>query len=248
MRTTTERSLETGITTVRLVGELTLTTVTTVRSAIGKAAAECPTAVIVDLSDFRRAGRVPLSVLATATYQAQLTWGVPVLLCAAEPGIEPELRAFRSYIALYDDHWRAVTAVRAYVPRWMRQHLNPEPCSAAAARSLVGEACLVWNLPHVRDAARLVASELTANAVVHAATPFDVTVVYTGHYLRVAVQDGCTTKPRLKREPVPEVSPTRYSTGHGLHVVEAISANWGCSRVPGGKIVWALIATRPAGT
>jgi anti-anti-sigma regulatory factor/anti-sigma regulatory factor (Ser/Thr protein kinase) len=247
MRTTTERSLETGVTTVRLTGELTVTTMTTVRSAIGKAAAECPIAVVVDLSGFRRAGRVSLSLFATATYQAQLNWGVPVLLCAAEPEIGRELRAFRSYVALYDDHWRAVTAVRAYVPRWMRQQMAPVPASAAAARALVGHACRTWNLAAVRDAARLVASELAANAIVHARTAFDVTAAYTGRYLRIAVHDGSPAKPRLQMALVPDVSPARYSSGRGLHVVAAVSAHWGCARVPGGKIVWALIGGHPGG-
>lgn len=240
MKTTAERSLETGVTTVRLAGDLTRTTVTTVRSAIAKAAAECPTAVVVELSAVRTTGSTALSVFPTATYRAQLAWGVPVLFCSAPPELHDQLRAFRSFIALYDDHWRAVTAVRAYVPRWMRQHLPPDPGSAAAARALVGEACLAWRLPHLRDHARLVASELAANAIRHAATEFDVTATYTGRYLRVAVQDGCPGKPRMV--PLPDAD-----SGRGLRVVEAVCTHWSTTRVPGGKIVWAVLSTQPAG-
>src|SRR5690348_11987684 len=107
MRSAAERSLETGVTTVRLIGEMTRTTMTTVRTAIAKAAAECPTAVVVDLTEFQRGDPFPLSVFASATHQAQATWGVPVLLCAADAEITRELRSFRSFVALYDDHWRA---------------------------------------------------------------------------------------------------------------------------------------------
>jgi anti-anti-sigma regulatory factor len=239
MRTTAERSLETGVTTVRLTGDLTRTTMTTVRSAIAKAAAECPTAVVVDLSGLGRKGPVPLSVFASATYQSLVAWGVPVLLCGASPDIHRELRAFRSFIALYDDHWRAVTAVRAYVPRWMRRHLAPVPASAAAARVLLGEACSAWNLDHLRETARLVASELAANAIRHADTDFDVTVSFTGRYLRIAVHDGSVARPRLTETPHAE-------SGRGLQIVRAVSTHWGTVRVRGGKIVWALLRAQPA--
>jgi len=241
MRTTTERDLDAGVTTVRLYGELTRTTVTTVRAAIGKAAAECPTAVLVDLSGLSPESSAGLTVFAAATYQAQQMWGVPVLLYAAPPQIRGNLRGFRGFVALYEDRWQAATAVRAYLPRWVRQHLPASPSSPATARALVSDACLIWRLPQLRDGARLVISELVSNAVQHAGTDLDVTAAYTGRYLRIAVQDGTRTVPR----PIDAV-PVRSAimpagSGRGLRAVDAFSTHWGVTRLPDGKIVWALM-------
>src|SRR3954470_758162 len=77
MRTIKVQDLDTGVTTVRLAGDLTDTTETKMRSAIGTAAAESPPAVLVDLSDLSRADSVQLNVLAAATHQAQQAFGVP---------------------------------------------------------------------------------------------------------------------------------------------------------------------------
>jgi anti-anti-sigma factor len=146
MRTTKVQDLDTGVTTVRLAGDLTDTTETTVRSAIGTAAAECPPAVLVDLSDLSRADSVQLNVLAAATHQAQQAFGVPVLLYAATPQVRRYLGEFRTLVSLHDDRWHALTAVHSHVPRWIRQRLRSTPTAEAAARAVLDEACLIWNL------------------------------------------------------------------------------------------------------
>jgi anti-anti-sigma factor len=243
MRTTKVRDLDTGVTTVRLAGDLTATTQTTVRATIGTAAAECPPAVLVDLSDVSRADSAPLNVLAAATHQAQRAWGVPVLLYAPTPQVRRCLGAFRTLVSLYDDRWHALTAVHAHVPRWIRQRLRPQPTAAAEARAVLDEACLIWNLGLLNEPARLVASELAANAIRHAATAFELTAGYTGRYLRIAVRDGSPTMPRPvdTRPPTRDVPPPE--TGRGLRLVEITSTYWGATRIPGGKIVWALLRT-----
>ncbi|TDO41968.1 ATP-binding protein [Paractinoplanes brasiliensis] len=243
MRTTTQRDLESGITTVMVSGALTKATKTTIRSAIGKAAAECPAAVVVDLSGLSQSEPGEVLVLPVASHAAQQTWGVPVLLYAAEPCIRRELSAYRMFVALYDDRWQAMTAVRAYVPRWRRQHLAPVPASAAAARALTGEACLAWNLTALRDRARLITSELAANAIQHAATDFEVMVAHTRCYLRIAVQDGSRVLPHTIDHNPPTGMIVPPGSGRGLLIVDASSTHWGATRVPGGKIVWALMRT-----
>src|SRR5690348_10531758 len=102
LKTVLERDLGTGITTLRLVGFLTRTGRRPVRDAIGKAAAECPAAVIVDLSELHRPVEVPPSLFPMTTYLAQEEWGVPVLLCGAEPDFGSGLGAYRSFVALYE--------------------------------------------------------------------------------------------------------------------------------------------------
>jgi len=252
MRTATSRDLDSGITTIQLAGELTRSAVPAVRSAIGKAAGECPSAVVVDLAAVSSAEPRNVNVFATATYQAQQTWGVPVLLFAATARLRGDLAAFRTFVALYEDRWQVLTAVHAYVPRWMRAPLTPVPASPQAARSLLGRACLNWELPQKCETAQLIVSELAANAVRHARTNFDVITAYNGRYLRIAVQDGSTALPRPVELPPGGGSIVVAGSGRGLRIVQALSTHWGATRTPGGKIVWALIsaaeaADRPGG-
>jgi anti-anti-sigma regulatory factor len=243
MRTTKHQDLATGVTTVRLAGDLNVATATTVRAAIGKAAAECPPAVLVDLSDVCQADVVRLNVLAAATHQAQQAWGVPVLLYAPTPRIRMGLGAFRTFVSVHENRWEALTAAREQVPPWIRERLSPVPTAAAAARAVLDEACLIWKLRPLRESARLIASELAANATLHAATAFELTAGYTGRYLRIAVQDGSNTMPDIDDMPALTAAVPPPEAGRGLRLVEALSSYWGVTRIPGGKIVWALLRT-----
>jgi anti-anti-sigma regulatory factor len=243
LKTVTERNLDTGITTVRLDGALSPATVTEVGTAIAKAAAECPAAVIVDLSGLSHHDDPLLSVFATMTHDAQLHWGVQLLLCEAPPGVREGLEAFRTYVALYEDRSQASLAVHANVPSWIRKHLPPVPPSAAVARKVTGEACLTWGLAPLYGPARLVANELAANAIVHARADFDLTVVHTGRFLRVGVQDTCTAMPRCPEEPAATSTLMRPGSGRGLRIVAAAATHWGATPVSGGKIVWALLSS-----
>ncbi|MCO8277980.1 hypothetical protein M1L60_46150 [Actinoplanes sp. TRM 88003] len=241
LTTAIDRNLDTGVTTVRLDGDLSPASVSDVGAVIGKAVAECPPAVIVDLAGLRHDDDPLLSVFATLTHDAQLHWGVPLMLCDAAPGVREGLSAFRTYVALYEDRELASMAVHANVPRWVRRHLRPEVHSAAAARNVTGEACLTWGLEELRGPARLVANELTANAVVHSGGEFDLTLVHTGRFLRIAVQDGSTVMPRCPEGPPATSTVMRPGSGRGLRIVAASSTHWGATPLPDGKIVWALI-------
>jgi anti-sigma regulatory factor (Ser/Thr protein kinase) len=241
MQSVIDRNLDTGVTTVRFAGRLTPGTVPEVGTVIAKAAAECPAAVVVDLGGLCHDDDPQLSVFATVTHDAQLHWGVPVLLCEAGPGVRRGLGAFRTYVALYEDRAQAALAVHANVPRWIRRHFPHDPASASAARAVTGEACLTWGLPDLRHTARLVASELAANAILHAGTDFDLTVVHTGRYLRIAAQDGSTAMPQTTETPPATSGVLRPGSGRGLRIVAALGTHWGATPVAGGKIVWALL-------
>lgn len=241
MQSVIDRNLDTGVTTVRLAGGLTPGTVPEVGTLIAKAAAECPAAVVVDLAGLSHEDDPQLTVFATVTHDAQLHWGVPVLLCEAGPELSRGLGAFRTYVALYEDRAQATLAVHANVPRWIRRHFPNDPVSASGARAVTGEACLTWGLPDLRHTARLVASELASNAILHAGAEFDLTVVHTGRYLRIAVQDSSTTMPHIIETPPVVSGVIRPGTGRGLRIVAALGTHWGATPVAGGKIVWALL-------
>ena len=79
----------------------------------------------------------------------------------------------------------------------------------------------------------LLVSELAANAVLHARTPFTVEVDNDASMVRVAVTDGHASAPVLKAH-----SPSAV-TGRGLRLVESVAERWGVEEHQGaGKTVW----------
>jgi histidine kinase-like protein len=113
----------------------------------------------------------------------------------------------------------------------------------SAARALVGDVCRAWDLAHLEPAARLITSELATNAIMHARSAFDVTVAYTGLYLRIAVQDGSPEQPRPA--PARPSGPVTRVGGNGLLFIAELAVHWGWVAVPTGKIVWALLRAHP---
>jgi anti-sigma regulatory factor (Ser/Thr protein kinase) len=107
------------------------------------------------------------------------------------------------------------------------------PASVAEARRFVSSAMGDHEL---KEVALLLASELSTNAVDHAAgDSFEVRVRLDG-VVRVEVSDGSTTLP----EPVP--SSEERAGGRGLLLVEAFASDWGVQVQQGGKTVWFELA------
>jgi two-component sensor histidine kinase len=88
----------------------------------------------------------------------------------------------------------------------------------------------------------LLVSELVTNACAHGAEPIRVHLDVGQARVRVEVEDGSPKMPKLKR-------PDRRSTvGRGLLIVESLSRAWGAERAGAGKVVWAELPIRPAGS
>jgi len=107
----------------------------------------------------------------------------------------------------------------------------------ATARDFVGEQLVRHRLDHEVDILRLVVSELVTNAVLHARSPFVVTVGRVDHTLMLAVWDESVVLP-----PEPLRPSTRRQRGRGLTIVEHLSSEWGVTHEHGGKTVWARFA------
>jgi|SRR5581483_8168598 len=89
---------------------------------------------------------------------------------------------------------------------------------------------------HLVDA-RLVVTELVANAVVHArGGVLRVEVDEFDHSVEISVVDECDDMPELL-EPDPAAP-----TGRGLMIVEQLSEDWGTAADPSGKRVWARLS------
>ena len=114
--------------------------------------------------------------------------------------------------------------------------LAPEPTALRVARRFVDETLTDWGLGPACDDARLIASELSTNAMLHARTDFRVTLRSDGRgHLRIEVRDGTGPMPT-------PVTPSQDATsGRGLVLVDALATSWG-TRVDGdGKVVWAEV-------
>jgi anti-sigma regulatory factor (Ser/Thr protein kinase) len=84
------------------------------------------------------------------------------------------------------------------------------------------------------DEVALIVSELAANAVLHAGTPFTVTIHRNGEsdHFRIEVSDGSSVLPQVKDHG--QSAPT----GRGLRIVDRLTHDWGVEATDDGKVVW----------
>jgi anti-sigma regulatory factor (Ser/Thr protein kinase) len=205
--------------------------------------------IIVDLHDLGDPHGLSLRFWSAMSREARLA-AAPAQLALCVPTtttLDSRLRQPNEHEPLvYATIPEARTAIAGRLPRAHRfqARLAPRPASVRTARDLVTRACHAWHLPQLQDA-RLVMTELVANAVVHARTEVVITVSTTGDTrLHLAVRDGATGFPRLS-EPGPDPLPGR---GLGLRLVHAAAAVWGAMPTRRGKVVWATVLPNPAQT
>ena len=112
--------------------------------------------------------------------------------------------------------------------------LPPSPISVPTARHLVNELLRAWHVPHDRDDAALLVTELVANVVDHAGSEANFTLELTvsDAWLRISVADGSSVQPVVR-----ELSQDR-PRGRGLFMIQAIADRWGSEEHRGGKRVW----------
>jgi anti-sigma regulatory factor (Ser/Thr protein kinase) len=115
------------------------------------------------------------------------------------------------------------------VTEWFRA-TSPAP---SEARHLVCAALEAWGLSAVSDDAALVTTELAANAVVHARSPFEVTAKRGADVVRIEVSDACAD------DPEPRSASPVAGAGRGLTIVAAVAERWGFRHTRDGKVVWA---------
>ena len=117
--------------------------------------------------------------------------------------------------------------------------LAAEPVSASKARAFICQYLVAHDLQYLMEDIRLVASELATNAVVHARTPFVVTLWELNGVVLLAMRDGSASVPVRSMPQVTDLG------GRGLVLVEQLSHEWGASTdVSGSKSVWASFVTR----
>lgn len=121
-----------------------------------------------------------------------------------------------------------------------RVELANESSSVKVARDEVAAALQMMGWPaHAVDRARVVASELATNAVLHAGTSFELTVRVADDAW-IEVSDGAPADLPRRADPSDE-----RPGGMGLYLVDAMAAEWGVERDPDRKVVWARLTGPP---
>jgi anti-sigma regulatory factor (Ser/Thr protein kinase) len=135
-------------------------------------------------------------------------------------------------------------------PRIATRALGAEPGSARAARDFTVATLYRWGMAERSPDIAIVVSELLANALRHALPrPGD---ARTGPPIRLGLlQPGpwvlCAVADPGKAAPAPQPPGSLDEAGRGLHIICALSDQWGYTTPSEtGKVVWALFC--PAGT
>ena len=116
-------------------------------------------------------------------------------------------------------------------------HLEADVSSLGEARRFVSRTLREWHVDESRiEPAQLVATELVANAIVHACSAPVLSLVAVGSELVLRVADGSRDRP-VARE-----ATTDAAGGRGLLMVEALGDRWGVDEDGSGKAVWVAFA------
>ncbi|HEY2670828.1 MAG TPA: hypothetical protein VGJ07_10680 [Rugosimonospora sp.] len=243
LTTTVTPDALTGALVVHIDGELSPTTAPIVRATLARCFAECPSAIVVDLTRTQAEQHSALTVFPTVQQHSPQAAYVALMVCAAGGPLIGRLgaTALGRYLMVYNSCADALASVGAGpVGREQRQlRLPPTAQAPAASRYFVADTCRCWDLGHLQPAAELIGSELVSNGVRHAGTDLDLTLSRRGRYLHIGVRDTHRSLPR-----VVESRPDREG-GRGLRLIEAYASSWGTSVSGSGKIVWANLDTEP---
>ncbi|MCE0766363.1 ATP-binding protein [Pseudonocardia kujensis] len=99
---------------------------------------------------------------------------------------------------------------------------GPAPDVPAGVRRRLGPVLEAWRVEgETADDVLLVVTELVANVVDHAGTPFEIALYREPGTLHVTVRDGCPEPPE------PRGMDPNSSRGRGLLVVQAVCRDWG---------------------
>ena len=127
---------------------------------------------------------------------------------------------------------------RAVLARTAPLRLGPIDTSPGTARASARAQLAAWGRPDLTADAEAVIAELVTNAVqasVSAGSPVALRLVLTTRSVFIEVQDYAPGVP------TPRAASPSEESGRGLHLVAALSADWGWTPANGGKVTWAEI-------
>lgn len=167
----------------------------------------------------------------------ELAGEVPFILCCAYPQqlMATHRKAFAEVLRLHGgatlrpagDPPPGGPAGRAAVTRTFPATRE----APRAARHFVLQTLGDWGRDAFAEDAAMVVTELATNAVLHAESRFTVSLTGAGDALRISVGDA---SPFAGAGPALQAAP-----GHGLSLVDTVSAAWDVQPLAGGKAIWA---------
>ncbi|MFB7608942.1 ATP-binding protein [Streptomyces gardneri] len=132
------------------------------------------------------------------------------------------------------------------ITRTRRYELTQSGGAARTCRDLTQQALIEWFGPAgapgqvACEDTLLLVSEVVTNASTHGGVPYELRLDRMNGRLWVQVSDTSPVRPR----PHGPHHAARAS-GHGLYLLERLSAAWGCVRRGDGKTVWFEVAVVP---
>lgn len=121
--------------------------------------------------------------------------------------------------------------------------LDAVPTSAPYARHFIREVLDQWEVPHLKELAVLLTTELVTNGIVHASTQLQLITALANVTPEIRVTDlaphrGVPLAPQDDRAGTRDDADSLREGGRGLVLVDALSDGWGVVMLPQGKCVW----------
>lgn len=233
------------VVTVRVTGRLTLKTAPRLRDTLLKGVAECPSTIIVDLSECDIESPSMLAVFPSVIDHRRTQPAVSMLV----HGLHSDpwgggLAALGPVEAHPTAELALAAASRARTAKRVELRLAQSAAAPGLAREAVRDACQRWDVAHVLPAAELVVSELVTNGVTHAGTAVTLELSLRELFFHIRVRDESSIQPTRRTGSLEQ---TRTS-GRGLLLVEHYASAWGYVVDGAGKFLWATVRVRPPGT
>jgi anti-sigma regulatory factor (Ser/Thr protein kinase) len=244
------RDVDLDVTVVDVRGVLSPRTTAIMRDTLTQCLAECPSALVVDVT---KCSVMSLAALCVVRMVARRRIDHPRvrvvvvdsrrrLLGTATAALDPVM----TYADL-DSAMAAAAAARSRVPS-VRAGIRRSVAAPAKARDVVGAACAHWGIGELSRSAQLVVSELVTNAVIHAGTDIGLEATLRGDFLHLRVRDGSLRPPLLGPPGLAGSSKAELiDHGRGLPIVRGLCAGWGfvVNHAGDGKVVWASLRRGP---
>jgi anti-anti-sigma regulatory factor len=218
------------------VGLLTMRNRRRLRTAVLKCLADCPTAVVLDLSDCELVDQLAAAVFVAIRREAAAGPAINVLLCGASGAMAQRIKALDPAQPMYATRREAIDAIghAPAVAAWRRERFPVAPESTSLAGCLVADACADWNLPDLIHPARSVMFELVHAAYVCSPEELRVIVSQRSDGLLLSVRshvpaghwDDCELdrEPQRDSETMTKTRPVRVS--YYRTVIMSDHLNW----------------------
>jgi len=134
-----------------------------------------------------------------------------------------------------DLHRRSLFAVSDEIDGFARGFV-PAPTVLHAVRGFVADVLEDWGSDQLVDDALIVACELATNALIHARSPFWLSITRSSDVVEIAVRDASTQRPEQR-----PIDPNRMG-GRGIALINVLAREWGTRAESDCKTVWVELA------